>query len=173
MEAAEGYFSDVLKQQQAPCKGLPPPPLNVDIQNQGSDQGTDTGAASGKSETFAESILLSDPAAAAATPVPCEHLPAAVAVVDQHTEQQEQEQQQQDPLATPTAPAAADGCKQYDGLVPLSPPDECEGPEAVAEYELYLQRWHAGDTLAQRWHRCASTGKGAGACACGVALGVG
>jgi hypothetical protein len=155
MEAAEGCFSDVLKQQQqVPCKALPPPPLNVDIQNQGSDPGTDTGAASGKSETCAESRLLSDPAAAAATPVPCEHLPAAVAVVDQHTEQhQPEQQQQQEPPATPTALAAADSSNQDGVLVPLSPPDESEGPEAAAEYELYLQRWDAGDTLAQRWHR--------------------
>jgi hypothetical protein len=35
----------------------------------------------------------------------------------------------------------------------LPPPDPAEGPEVAAEYRQYLQRWAAGDTLAQRWHR--------------------
>jgi hypothetical protein len=35
----------------------------------------------------------------------------------------------------------------------LPPPDACEGPEAAAEYEAYMQRWAAGQTLAQRWAR--------------------
>lgn len=38
-------------------------------------------------------------------------------------------------------------------LSPLPPPSPSDGPEAVAEYETYLQRWDTGDTLAQRWHR--------------------
>jgi hypothetical protein len=57
--------------------------------------------------------------------------------------------------AAAASPASAP-VAYVDDLVPLSPPDESEGPEAAAEYELYLQRWDAGDTLAQRWHRCVS-----------------
>lgn len=55
----------------------------------------------------------------------------------------------------PQAPAGspASAAPQVPDLVPLPPPDASEGPEAAAEYELYLQRWDAGDTLAQRWHR--------------------
>jgi len=38
-------------------------------------------------------------------------------------------------------------------LEPLCPPDASEGPEAAAEYEAYIKRWAAGETLAQRWER--------------------
>jgi hypothetical protein len=38
-------------------------------------------------------------------------------------------------------------------LAPLTPPEAADGPEAQAEYEFYLERWSAGNTLRQRWHR--------------------
>jgi hypothetical protein len=62
-------------------------------------------------------------------------------------------------VTAPKPPAAAAGSPvsaaviQVPDLVPLPPPDASEGAEAAAEYEIYLQRWDAGDTLAQRWHR--------------------
>jgi hypothetical protein len=57
------------------------------------------------------------------------------------------------PSAAAAAGSPASAAPQVPDLVPLPPPDASEGPEAAAEYELYLQRWDAGDTLAQRWHR--------------------
>lgn len=40
-----------------------------------------------------------------------------------------------------------------DLLEPLLPPEPSEGPEAHAEYQNYLHRWHNGDTIRQRWYR--------------------
>jgi len=62
------------------------------------------------------------------------------------------------PDSVVTAPKASPGretagYRSVPDPVPLPPPDASEGPEAEAEYEAYLQRWNAGDTLAQRWHR--------------------
>jgi hypothetical protein len=114
-----------------------PPPLTVDLQNQGSDAG---GAQSGKSETL-ECNLLSDLTATAAAPVESEQLTPATPA--------EQEAQQASPAAA-AAPADPE-------LAPLSPPDASEGPEVLAEYEAYLQRWREGQTLAQRWFRWVST----------------
>lgn len=58
------------------------------------------------------------------------------------------------PPVAAVSPASA-AVIQVPDLVPLPPPDASDGAEAAAEYEIYLQRWDAGDTLAQRWHRCA------------------
>jgi hypothetical protein len=100
------------------------PPLAVGEQLEGEPSG---GASSGKSEPDAVGLSTPEQQQPAA---PMAHQAGDEA----HT-------------ASP-APAAEDL-----SLAPLPPPDASEGPEAAAEYEAYLQRWEAGDTLAQRWHR--------------------
>lgn len=134
MEASAGAFTD-----DYPSKL--PPLLTVDLQNQGSDAG---GAQSGKSETTTVSLLSDPAAAAAAAPVESEQLTPATPA--------EQEAQQASPAAV-----AAPSDPEVPELAPLSPPDASEGPEVLAEYEAYLQRWEEGQTLAQRWHRWVST----------------
>jgi len=59
---------------------------------------------------------------------------------------------------TPSEPAgkkagAAAAAHASTSLEPLCPPDASEGPEAAAEYEAYIKRFAAGETLAQRWER--------------------
>jgi hypothetical protein len=114
------------------------PPLTMDLLNQGSDAG---GAQSGKSETLESVHLLGLGDLAAAAPVESEQLTPATPA--------EQEAQHASPVAA-AAPAGSE-------LAPLSPPDASEGPEVLAEYQAYLQRWEEGQTLAQRWHRWVST----------------
>ena len=102
------------------------------------------GAQSGKSETINEALLL-DPAAAAAMAAPAPDVPTDHAAAGSPAAPLDAE-------AAPDVQPATAGL-QVAELCPLPPPDAAEGPEAAAEYELYLQRWEAGDTLAQRWHR--------------------
>jgi hypothetical protein len=68
-------------------------------------------------------------------------------------------------LDLPPAAAAAAGGPSASGpkislppLSPLPPPDASEPHEVHAEYQEYLKRFAAGDTLAQRWHRLAEKG---------------
>jgi hypothetical protein len=67
------------------------------------------------------------------------------------TEHQQQQGQQLQQQASKRQQQQAG--QELEALEPLSPPDASEGPEALAEYAAYLQRWQAGDTLAQRWQR--------------------
>lgn len=110
------------------AKAQQPPPLAVGEQLEGEPSG---GASSGKSEPDAL-LMAGTPEQQHPTP------PTATA------QRAGDEAQQASPPAAATPP---------DLLVPLPPPDASEGPEVMAEYEAYLQRWDAGDTLAQRWHR--------------------
>lgn len=80
------------------------------------------------------------------------------AAVVQHMHLQEIEQQENEPQQEHHA-QLQDSMRstEQDGqelLEPLSPPDASEDAEVHAEYDLYLQRWSAGNTLRQRWHRC-------------------
>lgn len=105
------------------------------------------GAASGHSDTTYQALLPTSATAAAAEG----HAGALLA---------QREPASPDSVVTAPKPVAAAGTPasalvvEVPDLVPLTPPDASEGPEAAAEYEMYLQRWDAGDTLAQRWHRC-------------------
>lgn len=106
------------------------------------------GAVSGHSDTTYQAALPASATAAAA------ELAGGCALA-------QREPASPDSVVTAPKPAAAAGGSPVSAaaikvpeLVPLAPPDASEGPEAAAEYETYLQRWDAGDTLAQRWHRC-------------------
>lgn len=73
-----------------------------------------------------------------------------------HGMQQQQEQVLQDLQESQqlqAAPKQQQNRQDVEILDPLPPPDASEGPDALAEYELYLERWNAGDTLRQRWQR--------------------
>lgn len=50
-------------------------------------------------------------------------------------------------------------CVDMPPLPPLPPPSPSEGPQVHDEYQHYLQRFEAGETLAQRWHRLKHSGK--------------
>lgn len=107
---------------------------------------SDAGATSGHSDTTYQTLL---PASATAAAADGHASPLAV---------QAREPASPDSVVTAPKPPQAAGspasaAPQVADLVPLPPPDASEGPEAAGEYELYLQRWDAGDTLAQRWHR--------------------
>jgi hypothetical protein len=108
---------------------------------------SDAGATSGHSDTTYHTLLPSSATAAAADG---HASPLAVLA---------REPASPDSVVTAPKPSQAaagspaSAAPQVPDLVPLPPPDASEGPEAAAEYELYLQRWDAGDTLAQRWHR--------------------
>lgn len=60
--------------------------------------------------------------------------------------------------AAPAADAEAAARVALPPLSPIAAPDPSEGPEAQAEYQAYMARFAAGDTLAQRWHRLAEKG---------------
>lgn len=75
-----------------------------------------------------------------------QQVPVVVQQPKQQQQQQGQEHQQELQQQQQAGP-------ELEALEPLSPPDASEGPEALAEYDVYLQRWRAGDTLAQRWQR--------------------
>ena len=142
----------------APHSACAPSPLQLEEQ-QGSDFG---GAQSGKSETIAEALLhgLHDRAVTPTIPSSQEQLePTAASAEVQGSTQNSSHDMSSTPVPEAAAEAAAGpqgGIEEgdVDLLVPLSPPDESEGPEAAAEYERYLARWEEGQTLAQRWHRC-------------------
>jgi hypothetical protein len=105
------------------------------------------GAISGHSDTTYQALLPASATAAAA------ELAGGCGLA-------QREPASPDSVVTAPKPVAAAGGSPVSAavikvpeLVPLPPPDASEGPEAAAEYEIYLQRWDAGDTLAQRWHR--------------------
>jgi hypothetical protein len=105
------------------------------------------GATSGHSDTTHQALLPASATAAAAEG------PAGALLA------QQREPASPDSVVTAPKPPVAAGSPasaaaiQVPDLVPLPPPDASEGAQAAAEYETYLQRWDAGDTLAQRWHR--------------------
>jgi hypothetical protein len=89
----------------------------------------------------------------------------------QEQQQEQQQQEQQSPTASPACTAAGaplsppltwDGARAttpLPRLEPLSPPSPREGAAVAAEYDAYLARFAAGDTIAQRWHRLAAAGR--------------
>lgn len=128
--------------------------------NAGLDAAAAAGAATDKQPASPDSVNAGHPVKApaqAAPPAPSEPVPAAAPAqqaapthsspalvedsaglqAEQLVVQQEQQQDSQD----------------VELLEPLNPPEAADGPEAQAEYELYLERWSAGNTLRQRWHR--------------------
>ncbi|WIA14158.1 hypothetical protein OEZ85_002700 [Tetradesmus obliquus] len=94
------------------------------------------------------------------------HPPTADAAAATVVKRAQISSQQQQPytllqLDLPPAAAAAAAALQA-SLPPLPPPDASEPQEVHAEYQVYLARFAAGDTLAQRWHRLAEKGLLAG-----------
>lgn len=92
-----------------------------------------------------------------ASPASVETAAAAVtapapAVSDDEPRGSVKQEELQEAAVKVEAAAAAVQC-ELPQLQPLAPPDPSEGAEAAAEYQVYLQRWAAGDTLAQRWDR--------------------
>jgi hypothetical protein len=126
--------------------------------NAGVEAAAADGAATNKQPASPDSVNAGHPVKApaqAASSAPSEPVPADASVrqvapahsspaqdssalqADQVVVQQDQQQDSQD----------------VEMLEPLAPPEAADGPEAQAEYETYLERWSAGNTLRQRWHR--------------------